>query len=595
MKNGRMAEWQKGGRAGFEKRDRYGFSEVVGDVQKIGESDSLSSRPCTSHSSQCTNRARNNRRGFVIVAVMIIIGSLLFIATGLIFSMQTASAATSNVAEVEQTRALIRSGLAIVQTELDRQRDDILDGNSPTLSSSYTIYESANELGIVRLLPHGPAQDILIAEAGKLDVNTATADQLVATGIVDVPTADAIVKFRDTTLKRPLQSLAELLAVKEVSAKLLYGPLDEINILSQTQLDAAAIGDDLLVLHQGAQVDSLSDVLTVFAVEPELQESGRRRINLNVEWSDKLRDRIAKRFDDNIANGLKALFEQGTTFEDDTKLVELLLQFDVPLEDWQEGLDTFVSSPHLFALGRLDVNTASYEALLGVPGIKPEQAAAIVDARGSLARNDRRSIAWPGIEEIVEPEQYSDLAGNITTRCWTWRVRIAAGTVAVDDPDGPLRNPIVMEAVIDLSAPDARVAYLRDVSQLEAAAMIALNSKIGMAEDLDENVSRSFDDESSAARDSDDADVLDASSADGPLDFGNSSDNQSRELNFGNSEEDQSRELDFGNDLEEALDEFGNRSGRDDRPTDENDLKDAINQPPAPRRIGRWQSGDVGP
>ena len=55
----------------------------------------------------------------------------------------------------------------------------------------------------------------------------------------------------------------------------------------------------------------------------------------------------------------------------------------------------------------------------------------------------------------------------ISTRCWIWKTRIAAGLVSVEDPDGPIRSPIILDLVVDLAAPVPRVAALRDISGLE--------------------------------------------------------------------------------------------------------------------------------
>ena len=44
---------------------------------------------------------------------------------------------------------------------------------------------------------------------------------------------------------------------------------------------------------------------------------------------------------------------------------------------------------------------------------------------------------------------------------------MAAGTVSVEDPDGPLRSPVILDLVVDLAAPVPRIASLRDISSLE--------------------------------------------------------------------------------------------------------------------------------
>ena len=53
-----------------------------------------------------------------------------------------------------------------------------------------------------------------------------------------------------------------------------------------------------------------------------------------------------------------------------------------------------------------------------------------------------------------------------------WRVRIAVGTVPADEPDGPLEQPSIIEAVGALSGPSLRFAQIRDVTQRALAARL---------------------------------------------------------------------------------------------------------------------------
>jgi hypothetical protein len=93
-----------------------------------------------------------------------------------------------------------------------------------------------------------------------------------------------------------------------------------------------------------------------------------------------------------------------------------------------------------------------------------------------LSAAERATIAWPAIAQIIPPEMYDSIGDKITTRSWTYRVRIAAGEIPLDQPDALMTNRVVIEAVIDLSAPRPRIAYLRDISQLQTTARIAASS-----------------------------------------------------------------------------------------------------------------------
>ncbi|UCD76490.1 MAG: hypothetical protein JSV91_06110 [Phycisphaerales bacterium] len=413
------------------------------------------------------------RRSFVLIAVLVIGGGALLVATSLLFLSQADVTAAAAVADAAQSRALAVSGVQAVMSRLDDQRDRILDGEPPRLDSQYEIYETGPRLGIVRLLPLGPGGLRLIPEAGRLDLNTADAAALVATGLVEEPTAQVIIACRDQTLGRPFQSVAELLRADGVTAEILYGPIDELTIMDEAQLEEGDILERIADRLGDDAPRGLADVVTVYAFEPAIQRNGARRINLNVEWSDELGRRVEDRFGPEASRILKQVFDVGTKFQSDATIFQVLRSMNVPPEDWPNIIDAFTTEAGEYHFGRLDINTAPLEALLALPGLTPEQANQIVDVRRDLSPDEIATIAWPAVFGIVEPEAYDDLAGRITTRSWTYRLRIAAGEVDADEPDGPLTNPVIYEAVIDLAAPRARVAYLRDITMLQTAALLA--------------------------------------------------------------------------------------------------------------------------
>ena len=119
---------------------------------------------------------------------------------------------------------------------------------------------------------------------------------------------------------------------------------------------------------------------------------------------------------------------------------------------------------------------------MALSGLEPEQAARIVEVRDDLPAQQRATIAWPAIQGIVQPEAYDELAGRITTRSWTYRVRLATGEVDADSPNDPPAGAVIYEAVIDLSAPRPRVAFLRDITLLQTTAMLAVNASLDHVE-----------------------------------------------------------------------------------------------------------------
>jgi hypothetical protein len=215
-------------------------------------------------------------------------------------------------------------------------------------------------------------------------------------------------------------------------------------------------------------------VLTVFAAEPNLQQSGRLRINLNVPWSDELGRRLDDRFGAGAAEIVKEIMDGGTSFESDGAIVEVMRFFNLAPDEWPDILDALSSSGERELLGRVDINAAPLEALLALPGVSAEHAAQILAARQALSADERATIVWPVLRGIVPAEAFGALADRITVRSWKYRVRVASGQVAAENPRGPLVNPLIHEVVLDLTSPGrGRIAELRDVTMLDIAAALA--------------------------------------------------------------------------------------------------------------------------
>src|SRR5437870_2409851 len=113
------------------------------------------------------NLNRINHRSFVLIAVLVVVSSALLVATSLLFLAQSQATSAAGAADVAQSRASAWSGLQVVMSRLNGQREKMLQGELPQLDSQYTIYETPKRLGICRILPMNHAGDLLIAEAGK--------------------------------------------------------------------------------------------------------------------------------------------------------------------------------------------------------------------------------------------------------------------------------------------------------------------------------------------------------------------------------------------------------------------------------------------
>lgn len=411
------------------------------------------------------------RRSFVLLAVLLVMGAAILVVTMLVHFAGAEAAVATASSERARARALAFSGVQIVLSELDLERDRILDGRPVLIDSQYVIHESETELGVVRLIPPGSGGDLLQPVGGLLDLNLASAEQLVTTGLFDELSADAIVSARNGRPDRRFRTLEDLLEVTGpdggvvVTPEQLLGDLEEFtpsrDVLS-TELDR---GERALEAIGGRSELTIRDVLTVHSFEPALQRSGVLRINLNVPYSEELGERLDDRFGEGASRGFEQIMKR-VSFDDEKRIVDVLMALRRPADEWGRALDSLTSDER-WHVGRIDINTAPAEVIRTLDGVDADLADAIVRERDSLTSDERATRTWPFVRELMEGEDFGVIAGRISTRCWVWKTRIAAGLVSVDDPDGPIRSPVILDLVIDLAAPVPRIAALRDISGLE--------------------------------------------------------------------------------------------------------------------------------
>ncbi len=421
------------------------------------------------------------KRGFVMLAVIIGLAIALLACAALLRMAQAETSGASRSQRQAQAQATARSGFAIILGELQRERRDMLAGKLPELDDEYIIYEREGATGVVRLLPIGPDGERIVSESAKLDVNEVTAEQLVATGLVEDALAQRIIAWRES-LGRPVQSLAELAQVPGMTSELLFGSLERL----QREWEAFEGADSP---EFAGEVDRdaervLADILTVFSAEANVRKDGTPRIDLaslklkpagdddeRTAANNAERDRVLQ----SLPEPLRPIIAGGASIDTLAKLASALRDNNVPPDDWSECFDACTAKAGDIRQGRLDVNTAPLEALLALPEITAEQAEAIVAAQASLTEAERATVCWPLLAGVLEPGEFASLVDHITNRSTCYRVRLLAGEVAGDELDGPLRDAVVYELVIDFAGDEPRLASVRDMTLMPAMLAVALH------------------------------------------------------------------------------------------------------------------------
>jgi DNA uptake protein ComE-like DNA-binding protein len=507
-----------------------------------------------------------------------------------------------------QARAMAWSGVQGAMAELSKQREALVEGEIPTLTEVWLSPVAVQGAAMTpaaagarwgfRLLP--VAGKTAWSEMGKLDVNSAPAEVLAKLPGVGKDLAALIVKARE---QRRFTSVPELVTVPGMSYETLYGHGAAASVPS---------GDG----GSDAASAPLSRFITVYSFDPEVQvgfgakaseAAGKQRININVPWSEELGSAIEDRFDKNIAEGVKGLIERGEKFEKPSSIVKKLRELKVAPKDWVEIIDAFTTNPDQYQLGAVDLLTASSMVLQCVPGISAEAAEEIVLRREKLDSARRGTVAWPVLEDIVKPEDFEKAVDFLTSRSLQWRV-VVEGGIFPDVPEGgtgergpdwepgsdalsseqaaatPLRDRIVLEAVIDVSSLRARVAYLRDVTFLPTARTLASEDAKGR-ELLDDQTTNIEEETSKGNKDESLPDAFHT------------------ELNSSGLDMDPGSKEDGGLDLAslDSKDDAPAKAGggREDGEEGRADGKESAAEGSAPpaardRRLGRWTTGSGG-
>ena len=443
----------------------------------------------------------STRRGFVLLAVLVVAAIGLLIAGAVLALIRAESAGAARSAEAARSQALGWSGVQAIAAELAAQRAAWLRGEALDLDPQYILEQEGPRLGVVRVLPLGPRGERLVAESGKLDLHELTAERLVATGVVDERTAAAVIAARDRAAGRRIDSVEGLLAASGLaagdagSAVRMLVPSDLYGSLEALDLRGAVLGEeadlatrilDRLDAADGGGRRGLVDLLTVHAVEPALNAAGEPRVAIRPPWSDEMGRAIAARLDEQSAAIVRQLLSgelrvggrdlaAGISFERDRDLVEVLRRANIGVTEWSRVLEALTCDPATVRVGRLDINSASAAALQTLPGIGPDEATAIVDLREQLSPQERLDPLWPLLREILPADALPELIDRIGVRSARWRVRLACGSVDAEDPDGPIEQPTIWEVVVDLSEPTVRLAAIREISMLDLVARLIVH------------------------------------------------------------------------------------------------------------------------
>lgn len=448
------------------------------------------------------------REGFVLLAVLVFVMLLSMVAMSLLFRFKAEETAAANSVQSEQAWATALSGVqealrvarqappgSLEWRDNRRAFREHLVYEDSADSWFFTVYSAADE---------DSTDDVrygLTDEASKLNVNHLPADGIGLGTLPGITTTmvQSLQDFVDSddqarsegaekeyyaalptpyaTRNGPLKTFDELRLVRGFTSGALFG--EDLNVNGRLDPNENDSDERWPRDNNDGRLDrGLRPFLTIVSSEPELDNSGAPRVNLN-NPSAKLPDiELPPPF----TNFLAALHASKQQLRHPADLLEGSIQVKddagrptevlsgVGKDELPRLLDVFTTRRDARQEGLVNVNTASIPVLLAIPGIDETIAEAIVSTRKSISPERRATIAWLVQEGVVNAAQFKEMAPYLTARSFQFGFTVVGYGV----PSGRFK---VLEVMIDVAHGESRVVYLRDMSRLGMPFKVGTGSK----------------------------------------------------------------------------------------------------------------------
>lgn len=441
--------------------------------------------------------ADQRRCGFVLLAVLVFVMLLSMVAMSLLFRFKAEETAAASSLSSEQSWSAALSGVQEAMRMARQSTAGSLDWRDNRRAfHERLVYEDGSDRWYFTLFspPDDDSTDDvrygLTDEASCLNVNHLPADGAWLSGLPGLtsPLLQALQDFIDAddqarsegaeqeyyaglplpyaVRNGPLRTFEEMRLVRGFTASVLFG--EDVNLNgrldpNENDADERWPRDN----NDGRLERGLRQFLTVASSEPEVDNNGNPRVNLNdpnarlpdIELPPPFTNFLAALHSSKQSLRHPAdLYEGSIRVRDDAGRESDVLS-GVGKEELPALLDRFKTTKEARREGLINVNTAPIPVLVTIPGIDETVAEAIASTRKSIAPERRATLAWLVQEGVVDAARFKEMAPYLTARSFQFHFTVVGYGV----PSGRYR---VLEAVIDTAETEPRVIYLRDMTRL---------------------------------------------------------------------------------------------------------------------------------
>jgi hypothetical protein len=248
----------------------------------------------------------------------------------------------------------------------------------------------------------------------------------------------------------PLQTVEEILLIKDASPELLFGEDTNLNgVLDDHENDGSLSepADD----RDGRLDTGFYDYVTVYSVEANTDSEGNARINLNDSSArSDLQSALQELFKEERALEIMALMPMNPSFDN---ILEFYFQTAMTSEEFAQLADKITTSDDETLPGLVNINTAPKEVLMCLPGLEETDADALLRYRES--NKELESIAW--IVDVLDRQKAIAIGSYITVRSQ----QVSADIVCLS---GDGRAYQRYKAVFDTQSGTPKVVYWKSLT-----------------------------------------------------------------------------------------------------------------------------------
>jgi DNA uptake protein ComE-like DNA-binding protein len=334
----------------------------------------------------------------------------------------------------------------------------------------------------------------LVEESGKLNLNTATFDQLDRLPGMTYTAASSIMDWKDSnsdverdgaesdyylSLPDPyycknssFETVEELLLVRGVFREMLYGDGTAPPLGNPAGSFTAPSGSSLLNDPQIAR--GWYDLLTVYSSEPNTNADGQPRINV-AKNNKRMRQALYTRLQSRLEQKRAAEFITAIGGKNMHDVFEFFDRAKLKPDEIDLIADDVTTTSGNTLRGRINVNSAPRAVLETLDGLEDADVEKLVAARASASNST--SIGWVA-EALGKKAASAQLGTQITTRTYQYSADILAAT---DDGRAFKRVRIV----VNNRSGTPQIIYRRDITDrgwpMDASVLTALrNGQLAM-------------------------------------------------------------------------------------------------------------------